>query len=157
MKTDLALTQTARAAVLAHGFDPAIAELVDVVRHPAQPGFVEHAEIRWTYPATIKGKDKRVAVSTSYAASSTLDERLSADQIADTVVAIRPTLPQALRDVPVPAWATERGERIRGFLGKARSLSQRACEQHCGTAGSLKRRTPNDMLFDQQQRRLKSA
>ena len=57
MKTDLALTQTARAAVLAHGFDPAIAELVDVVRHPAQPGFVEHAEIRCLHSATTTGKD----------------------------------------------------------------------------------------------------
>jgi hypothetical protein len=129
MKTDLALTQTARAAVLAHGFDPAIAALVDVIRHPAYDNVAEHAEIRWTYPATVKGKAKRVAVATSFAPSSTLDERLSADQVADTVVAIRPTLPQSLRDVPVPAWATDRGERIRGFLGKARSLSEGAMDR----------------------------
>lgn len=130
MKTDLALTQTARAAVLAHGFDPAIAELVDVVRHPAfVDGGVDNAEIRWTYPATVRGKARRVEVATSFASLSTLGERLSAEQVADTVVAIRPTLPQPLRDVPVPAWATERGDRIRGFLGKARSLSKGAIQR----------------------------
>ena len=129
MKIDLALTETARNAVLAHGFSPAIAALVDVIRHPEQPGFVEHAEIRWTYPATVKGKDKRVPVATSFAPSSTLDARLSADQIADTVVAIRPSLPASLRAVEIPAWAVERGDRIRGFIGKARSLSEGAMQR----------------------------
>lgn len=129
MKTDLALTETARSAVIAHGFDPAIAELVDVVRHPAYDGGDDNAEIRWTYPATVKGKPKRVAVATSLSTLSTLDERLSADQVADTVIAIRPTLPASLRSVPVPAWAAERGERMRGLLGRARSLSEGALER----------------------------
>jgi len=129
MKIDLALTETARSAVLTLGFDPAIASLVDVIRHPAYDDVAEHAEIRWTYPATVKGKDKRIAVATSFAPSSTLDERLSADQIADTVIAIRPTLPASLRDIALPAWAANRGDRIRGFIGKARSLGEGAMQR----------------------------
>jgi len=129
MKTDLALTETARNAVIAHGFDPAIADLVDVVRLPAYDDGEDNAEIRWTYPAIVKGKAKRVAVATSLSTLSTLDERLSADQIADTVVAIRPTLPSSLRAIEVPAWATDRGDRVRGLLGKARSLSESAMER----------------------------
>ncbi|MFZ3481984.1 hypothetical protein [Sphingomonas sp. 3-13AW] len=126
MKTDLALTQTARAAVLAHGFHPAVADLVDVIRHPAREGDVEHVEIRWSYPAVIKGKDKRVAVAISYIPTLTFEESLSAGSVADTVIAIRPTLPASLRDIEVPAWAASRGTHVRSFLGKARSLSESA-------------------------------
>ncbi len=130
MKIDLALTQTARAAVLAHGFDPALAELVDVVRHPAyDDNGVDNAEIRWTYPAVVKGKDKRIAVATSFGSSDTMDDRLSAESIADTVIAIRSVLPAALKGIEVPDWAAARGERIRGFIGKARALSTAASER----------------------------
>lgn len=126
---DEALTARVRATLLAGGFTPALAETVSADRTPGvEDGAPPRGLIEIAYRGMRKGVEKRIVVAqvSTPTVDGIVDAAADVAEFGRLLIAALPSLPDALRNEPLPDAVAGLDDRIGDGIARAGRLARAA-------------------------------